>query len=169
MFNPFKIKAGDHYAGFHFGITRSNVIKFSCTFDANCLYKLENDEDNDQEDINKLYGFSTSWNHHIQSARFGWRCVDGENIQLLTYTYRNGVRTIGSEDLLGTVKPGETFYGSIEDTETHYVYHCTTSAGNVVIKEPKDADKVWFKYYLGFYFGGDRVAPHEMTIKLTKM
>lgn len=166
LFNAFMIKAGNHYSGFHFGLTRKSIIKFSCVFDANCLYKFEGEN---SHDINKLHGFSTTYNHHNQSARFGWRCLDGENIQLLTYSYMNGVRKPDSETLLGTVKPGETFYGSIEDIETHYVYHCTTSAGNVVVKDAKSPDKVWFKYYLGFYFGGNCVSPHDMTITLKKM
>lgn len=166
LFNAFMIKAGNHYSGFHFRLTRSNIIKFSCTFDENCLYTLEGI---DAYDINKLYGFSTTYNHHDQSARFGWRCMDGENIQILTYTYKDRVRQVSGEELLGTVKPGETFYGSIENIGTDYVYTCTTPAGNVVIKEPKSLDKVWFKYYLGFYFGGNCVAPHDMTITLKRM
>lgn len=166
MFNPYKIKAGDHYAGFHFGITFKTSISFSCSFDENCLYKLDGV---DSYDINKLYGFSTTYNHHNQSARFGWRCMDGETIQLLTYTYKDGVRQVSGEEILGTVKPGETFTGKIEDIETHYIYTCTTSTGTVVIKESKSPDKVLFKYLLGFYFGGNNVAPHGMSIKFEKI
>ena len=73
-----------------------NLIQSEEVFDSirvyffpNCTYQLS--ENYDQ--VNKLYGFSEGF-HHWNSARTGWRCVDGENIELLAYSYINGKRII---------------------------------------------------------------------------
>ncbi len=79
----YKINENSHSSklyGFlpHVGFTLNEEIEFECKFDKNCLYKIET---SDKYDINKLYGFSTSYFHHIQSARVGWRCLDGKSIE----------------------------------------------------------------------------------------
>ena len=164
------IKKGNHYpSGFHFGITFKKTISFRCKFDDTCLYDALGD--NDEYDINKLFGFSTTWFHHRQSGRVGWRCIDGENIELLTYSYNKGKRNIKESDILGTVKPGEMFYCAIQDTEDKYVYIFQKAFDeNISIQtDPKQKDWFLFHYLLFPYFGGNKTAPHNMKIFLENL
>ncbi len=155
----YTIKKGKHDSGLHFGITFKNKIEILAKFDANCLYDLGT---NDNYDINKLFGFSTEYNHQKQSARIGWRCLDGENIEILTYTYNNSVRT--TETVLGRVKPGQEFECSIEDIETDYIYFFKGNGYTVKVRDAKQKDTVLFKYLLYPYFGGNIPAPNNMTM-----
>lgn len=159
----FLIKQGKHYSGIHFGITFKNKIQFTAKFDISCLYDLKS---NDDYDINKLFGFSTTYNHEKQSARVGWRCLDGENIELLTYTHTNHTRV--TETVLGRIKPGVEFKCSIEDIETDYIYTFTGDGYTKTVRDVKTKDKVLFKYLLWPFFGGNMPAPHDMVVYVEK-
>ena len=164
------IEKGKHSAkGWNVGITLSKKIEFRCKFDSSCLYGDIGDGDN--YDINKLFGFSTTWFHHKQSGRVGWRCIDGKHIEILTYSYNDGVRENKESDILGVVEPDELFFCTIEDTEKEYVY--TFQKGfdtNVVTKwDKKQKDWFLFHYLLYPYFGGNKTAPHTMRIQLEKL
>jgi hypothetical protein len=166
----YELKKGSHSAsGLHIGITFKKKIEFRCKFDDSCLYgELGN---GDEYDINKLFGFSTTWWHHKQSGRVGWRCIDGETIQILTYSYNKGKRDIKEHDILGVVKPGELFYCTIEDTEKEYVYTFKKGFDEEVVTKTDAKQKDWFFFhYLLFpYFGGNKPAPHNMKIHLEKL
>lgn len=162
------IKRGKHSAkGLNVGITLSRKLSFRAKFDDSCIYHFG---DVDDRDINKLFGFSTTWFHHKQSARVGWRCV-GNKIEVVTYSYNGGKRENNETDVLGVVEPGELFYCTIEDTEKDYVY--TFKKGfdeNVTVKwDAKKKDWFFFHYLLFPYFGGNKVAPHDMKIYLEKI
>lgn len=159
------IEKGEHDCkGLHFGITFKKKVKVRAKFTASCLYDLKT---NDNYDINKLFGFSTTYYHHNQSARIGWRCVDGETIQIVTYTYNHGERMAAS--VLATVKPEETFECSIEDIESAYVYVFYGKGYSHTVRVPKQPDKVWFKYLLWPYFGGNIPAPHDMVLYMERL
>jgi hypothetical protein len=164
--NKFLIKANSHHTwGLHrFGITFKNKIAFRAKFSNDCLYDLKNVNN---YDINKLFGFSTTLWHHNQSARVGWRRHDDTSIEVLTYSYNNHKRI--DETLLGIVKPDQEFTCTIEDTESHYVYTYNDGDKFNKVSDPKLSDKVWFKYLLFPYFGGDQKAPHDMTIYLKRI
>ena len=147
------INKGKHYAkGLKFGVTFSNKISFRGKFTESCLY--DDLGKNDNYDINKLFGFSTTWFHHIQSGRVGWRCLDGKTIQLLTYSYNKGKNDIQENDILGVVEPNDIFYCTIEDTEKEYVY--TFRKGfdtEITVKtDPNEEDWFIFHYYLFHIF-----------------
>lgn len=164
----YKIEKNNHYPkGIHFGITFSRKISFKAKFDESCLYHFG---DVDDYDINKLFGFSTTWHHHRQSARVGWRCLDGNKIQLLTYSYNSGIRTIGESDILGIVKPNEIFYCDIIDKEHEYVYvfRKANEKKELIRRDPKFPDWFLFHYLLFPYFGGNKTAPHDMQIYVNK-
>jgi hypothetical protein len=166
----YKIKKDKHYpSGFNFGITFSRFVKFRCKFDKSCLYYIP---DNDKYDINKLCGFSTTWFHHKQSGRVGWRCVDGESIEILTYSYNNGVREQNDTDFLGIVMPEEEFEISIYDNEDSYIYTFEI-VGDRYSKmkciDNKKKDWFFFHYLLYPYFGGNKTAPHDMSIYLKRL
>lgn len=162
----FIIEKGKHSAkGFHFGLTFSNKIFFTGSFDKSCLYKFN---DVDDWDINKLFGFSTTFYHHKQSARVGWRIYDSNKFELLTYSYNKGVRCNNETDRLGIVNPNEKFFCEIIDTENEYVYKFKSESNNkeIIKFDPKSKDWFIFHYYLWPYFGGNKPAPHDMLIWL---
>ena len=165
----YNIKKGKHSSGFHLGITFKKKITFDCIYDSYALHGALGD--NDEYDISKLFGFSTTWFHHKQSGRVGWRCLDGKNIQLLTYSYNKGKRDIKEHDILGTVKPNEWFTCSIEDLEDKYEYTFKKSGWTKKVVTKYDAkSKDWFifHYLLYPYFGGNKAAPHNMKITVNK-
>jgi hypothetical protein len=122
---------------------------------------------NHDYDINKLFGFSTGIWHHDQSARIGWRCLDQKNFQIVTYAYNKGTRI--PEQVLGTVKPGQQFTCTIEDTGNSYAYTFNNGDQFNKVTDLKSADKVKLKYLLWPYFGGDCVAPHYMCVQLQRI
>ncbi len=160
----YTIKAGKHYSRFHVGVTFGKKVAYKCMFNESCLYDLES---NDNYDINKLCGFSTKYNHHYQSARIGWRCVDGKTIEIVTYTYNDHSRL--KEIFLGHVLPNEEFECSIEDVETAYVYKFRKDGSEVTVRTPKHPDKVIFKYLLFPYFGGNIPSPHHMVMYVDRI
>ena len=161
----YTIKKGNHYANIWFGITFKKKISYECTLTDSCLYTIDGV---DSYDINKLIGFSTTLNHHNQSARIGWRCRDGKTFEILTYTYANGKRDT-VDAILGVVLPNEPFRVSIEDMETRYIYSFKLYDMLSTAVKKKQPDKVWFKWLLRFYFGGTTPAPHTMTATVMKI
>lgn len=160
----FQIKKGKHYPkGFNFSLFFSNELNFVCKFDKNCIYDLKS---NDNFDINKLFGFSTTIHQHIQSARIGWRCIDNKNIELLLYVYNESNRILEKTNhILGTVKPDEKFYCSIIKQNKTFVFKFFK--GNKTVKSveiPRSKTYFPLKYILYPYFGGNRKAPHDMDI-----
>lgn len=164
--NKFTIKANTHYSWgwHHLGFTFKNKIAFRAKFSNSCLYDLRNVNN---YDINKLFGFSTSIWHHNQSARVGWRRHDNNSIEVVTYSYYNHVRV--PETILGIVKPEQEFTCTIEDTESHYVYTYNEGDTFKKVEDHKLRDKVWFKYLLWPFFGGDQTAPHHMILYIERI
>ena len=166
----FKIKKGKQRSGFHFGFTFKKIITFEASFDEGCLYEFPVG-DKDREDINKLFGISTTWFHHRQSARIGWRCLDNKNIELLTYSYNDGVRKNEEHDILGTVKPNQKFKCQIEDLEQKYLFKFMKEGdySYVTAFDLKKPDWFIFHYFLWPHFGGDKMAPQDMKIKIERL
>lgn len=163
----FTIKSNSHASnlwGFlpHIGFTFNETLEFECKFDKNCIYSIDGV---DKWDINKLYGFSTSYFHHVQSARVGWRCTDGESIELLAYCYDKNARI--TEVSLGNVKPDELFKCSISVDKDYFTFIFEPNKKVVMIKKEQ---KSWnFKYKLYPYFGGNMKSPHKMNISLKEI
>lgn len=163
----YTIKKGKHSSGFHLGLSFSRTIRFSAMFLEGCTYDIT---DNDDYDINKLFGFSTSYFHHKNSARIGWRCNQKKQIELFAYAYVKGKRF---SSYLGTVEVNNDFECTIIDTEKEYLFNVKTVDNisdvefinkeyNATIK--KEKDWFFFHYHLFPYFGGDKTAPHTMKI-----
>ena len=146
-------------------------------FEMNCQYRLT--ENYDQ--INKLTGQSfnffpfydkktKSWKsgHHKNSIRFGWRCVDGEEIEILAYAYVDGVRK--SKKMM-EVKVEEWVHLNFKETESYYTFKVVVENGDSSIARfKKNTTK---KGFLGLfihrlypYFGGKLTSPHSMRIDL---
>lgn len=167
----YTIKQGKHFAngtnfGFHSnGAAVSKTVKF---YD-NCAYDLGNIN---QADINKLYGFSVGLfsGNDYNSARFGWRwSIPKQKIELLAYVYVNGKRiNEWDRDILITSVPLETeVYTELSISPTNYLFK-VQQEGKFEYEEvkylPRAGSGTGYNQFP--YFGGDEVAPHDMTIEL---
>ncbi len=160
----FIIKKGTHYSNetvfkLKNFFNNNNTLQYQVTFDDSCIYELPKE---DQEDINKLFGFSIGFNHHKDSARFGWFYQDN-TIHLYAYVYDNGVRRskliknldLNTQYVLTLVDEGDNWVFSVDDG--------WSVIGNVKI--PKSCKFKW-GYKLWPYFGGNNPAPHDITIQM---
>ena len=85
-----KIKKGRHYPylipiAFPFWVKKNDVNsrKARFMFTDSCMFDLK---DEDQWDVNKLFGFSIGHHHNNSSFRFGWRPLLNKNtIEIVAY------------------------------------------------------------------------------------
>lgn len=163
----FRIPAGRHRAlPLRFGFWwRRNSFTWTVKFDESCQYDLHND---DQFDTNKLVGIGYLPGHHKDSARFGWRYwTDRKEIELTAYCYVNGRRIIQH---VCFCEIGKEYRIKLQVLATSYYFDVyeqgEMSAVGIVTVDHGHEKKI--RYRLGVYFGGNRVAPHEITIQLKK-
>jgi hypothetical protein len=139
-------------------------IEKNFMFTESCLYDLQN---NDQFDVNKLFGFSIGLHHNI-SFRFGWRALPNEKkIEILTDEYHDGIRqeqkSIGKINIDVWYKFQLIYYwDNVNEKTIYYLYNPYESYGitnNFSIKK-----KSGLGYTLGLYFGGNKKAPHDIII-----
>lgn len=155
-FYIFKIKKGNHRSVNRIGFTKTNNLSFSFIMTESCNYELSNAEN--QYDINKLFGMSDGGNHMDNSARLGWRSIDGK-IEILGYTHNNGQFFF---EKICDAKPNIEYNCQISFLADKYVF--TVDSNTLEMDRYKDNNKR--KYLLYPYFGGDEVAPHDITIKV---
>jgi len=131
-------------------------LKFSVKFDSTAIYL--NKETDNQEDVNKLYGFSDNNAQHQQfSARFGWNWARGA-LRLYAYVYNNGERDFKE---ITSIQIGSEYNCSLKISEGRYIF----SVNNVTMELPRGsttAKAIGYKLYP--YFGGDEPAPHDINI-----
>ncbi|HWI89833.1 MAG TPA: hypothetical protein VNT20_01105 [Flavisolibacter sp.] len=157
QFIKYTIQKGNQYCdGNAYRAIETTEMKFVAKFDSTAIYETQSEEN--QYDINKLYGFSdNNADHHQYSARFGWRWSGGA-LRLFAYIYNNGVVT--SKELT-TVNVSEEINCSIKITSTNYLFTVngiTTQLPRMATTEKAEG------YQLYPYFGGDEVAPHQINI-----
>lgn len=135
---------------------QTSEMKFVVKFDSSAIYTTVLPEN--QYDINKLFGFSdNSAEHQEYSARFGWRWSDGA-LRLFAYTYNNSVRT--SQEL-GIVPIGPEINCSIKVDGSSYIF---SLEGKLTTMPRLSTTAQAHGYQLYPYFGGNEVAPHNITI-----
>ena len=136
-------------------------LSFLVKFDSSAIYQTTNPAN--QDDINKLFGFSDNNAPHQQySARFGWRWSNNA-LRLFGYNYNNGVR---SSKELGIIDIGTENSCSIKVSGSNYIF---TLNGNSVTmpRESKTVKAEGYKLYP--YFGGDELAPHTISIWIKEL
>lgn len=162
----YTIEQGNHSAnGLNFGIHSNGVtVKKTVRFLPNCHYNLGNEN---QFDINKLYGFSVGLlqSNQFNSARFGWRwSIKKQKIELLAYVYINGVR-INEWDidtLICNVELNAIIKTQISIEGPHYRFEVIGTEGGVKHITRSGSGAGYNQYP---YFGGNEVAPHTMHIE----
>lgn len=139
-------------------------------FTESCMFDLH---DEDQHDVNKLFGFSIGM-HHNTSFRFGWRpLLNNRTIEIVAYEYHDNVRQntmpicevqLNKQyrfRLVYLPKVKRSYY-SVMDVETHkLILH------REIYEFINDVDlikKSGLGYTLGIYFGGNEKAPQDITI-----
>jgi hypothetical protein len=124
-------------------------------------------DDDDQHDVNKLFGFSFGL-HHNNSVRFGWRPnADLTKMEIVGYEYVNKVR-------IPTIPIGE-----VELNKTYLYQLVYNGKSNQIMYVIFDGDieyltshpitlskKCSLGYRLYLYFGGNKKAPHDIIIYL---
>lgn len=156
-FTRFVIPKNAHYAtGSKYEPFSAKQLSFMVRFDSSAIYTTGKEEN--QYDINKLYGFSdNNSEHHKYSARFGWRWSDGA-LRLFAYVYNDGVRT--AEEIT-TAVIGEDVACSIAVSGGQYIFTCN---GKTITMPRKSTTAAASGYQLYPYFGGDETAPHDISI-----
>ena len=111
------IPQGAHSSSPKVQLLQSNTFKFRAIFDETAIYTSSSEEN--QHDANKLLGFSDCNSHHHQnSARFGWRWLDGK-LEVLAYTYADGERSV---EYLTDININESHDYQIKLKEDAYVF-----------------------------------------------
>lgn len=166
----YTIKQGNHSAsGLNFGIhSNGATVSKTVIFHPNCQYDLGNVN---QADINKLYGFSVGLfnSNQYNSARFGWRwSIPKQKIELLAYVYVNGVRiNEWDQDIfICDINTNRSIYTEISVVGNQYRFETINIFDDegVVKYFPRSGSGAGYMQFP--YFGGDEVAPHDMTIEL---
>ncbi|MCE2833618.1 MAG: hypothetical protein LW694_04500 [Chitinophagaceae bacterium] len=132
--------------------------KFTVRFDSSAIYATVNPTN--QLDINKLYGFADDdKQHHVSSARIGWRWY-ANRLELFGYVYNDSVRTTQlitqvplKTDIPCTIKvDGNRYIFTANGTQATMNRTAKTSSGK--------------GYRLYPFFGGDEMAPQDITIRI---
>lgn len=132
-------------------------MSYTVTFLPSCRYDIGAD----QKDWNKLFGVGFFPHHHRNSYRFAWRYdPEYDVIQIGAYWYYEGERrssVIGVTSINGNVKltldyNGEVTLWRIDDKVAWAIVGNWPMIG----------------YKLGAYFGGNRSAPNDIKIKISK-
>lgn len=158
-YQTYIIKQGSHQSDHSFedAITDS-LIEFNVIFDSSAIY---NNLDEDEEDVNKLYGMSDcGMMHHMNSARIGWRWFKN-NLQLFAYSYCNGKRTI---EKIGDFPINKELSCAIYCLKDEYLFKVNDKT--VSTKRSCNFNE---HYLLYPYFGGNNTAPHRIKIKIAHL
>lgn len=157
-YTEYEIKKGHHSSVIRFNTLTSNTLEFDAIFNESSKYQSNNEAN--QWDINKLYGFSEcNTQHHNNSARFGWRWLDG-NLEIHAYVYNDGERYT---KFINNANLNQVHSYSIEIKEKSYIFRMDD---NIVIMDRTNKCDVGGYYMLYPYFGGDEKAPHDITIQI---
>jgi hypothetical protein len=164
-FRKFTIKKGAHYcdqsALAHVSGTK---MSFVAKFDSTVIYPAVITDYNHAYDVNKLWGFSEGLNNQYNSARIGWRWLNGQ-LQLFAYVYVKGtlLRDPVSYDppFIKSVQIGSEVNCSIAVSGSKYIF----TVDGVVVQTTRGATSGTYSGYQQYpYFGGNLTAPHLINI-----
>jgi len=154
----YTIPKGGHYAlKTKYEAFNGTTLKYTVRFDSSAIYQSL--DPGNQEDVNKLFGFSENNDHHETSARFGWNW-NGKSLTLFAYCYTDGIRSITP---LTSVHLNKEYFCSVKLTQTHYEF--TVEDLHMLILR-NSSDSIINGHHLYPYFGGDETAPHDINIFL---
>ena len=148
IFFPFWVKKNS---------TSSRKAKFK--FTESCLFNLV---DEDQHDVNKLFGFSIGF-HHNTSFRFGWRPIlSKRKIEIVAYEYHDGIRQKTMPIRRIDINQWYNFKISYNRPKQLSNYRIDNISFSNSFKLKKQT--YGLGYTLGIYFGGNEDAPQDIII-----
>ncbi|MFD2515676.1 hypothetical protein ACFSRY_17520 [Pontibacter locisalis] len=161
-YTTYLIKKGQHSSSNSgFKSLSTSSLKFEALFDRSAIYQTVDPVN--QADINKLYGMSDCGSHHqTNSARFGWRWFNNA-LEIHAYVYRNGIR---ASELIGTVSIDKAYQYELILDGTNYIFK-VAGVGEAILARGCNGKGSGYQLYP--YFGGDEVAPHDITIKIRNL
>ena len=161
-FTQYTILKGQQYCDKSIFVpVKLSEISFKVKFDSSAIYTTKNQKN--QSDINKLFGFSdNNATHHEYSARFGWRWSD-DALRFFAYDYNNGVMSFKE---LGTVEIGQENTCSIKVAGDKYIF--TLNGVQTTMPRASTTDLAE-GYKLFPYFGGNELAPHNISIWIREL
>ncbi|MEO9967842.1 MAG: hypothetical protein ABJF11_18765 [Reichenbachiella sp.] len=138
---------------------QSETLMFNAIFDESAIY--QNITEENQQDINKLMGFSDCNSmHHDNSARFGWRWFK-DRLEIHAYCYVNGERVTA---YIGTAEINEKVDYLLNVSDSQYSFQIGNEAPVIITRG--DVCNIGVYYMLYPYFGGDETAPHDISIQI---
>ena len=161
-FVQYTINKGEQYCDKNgYQPVKYSQLSFKVKFDSSAIYKTISP--GNQQDINKLFGFSdNNAQHHQFSARFGWRWSENA-LRLFAYTYNNSVVSVKE---LGTVKIDAEVNCSIKVNGDSYIFNLDEKSASMPRTSTTSAGE---GYKLYPYFGGDELAPHTISIWIKEL
>jgi len=155
------IPKGEHYPTPNpLVFTTASKVTFYAVFDSSCIYKTVDPQN--QNDINKLYGFSDcNTQHLVNSARVGWRWSN-DSLRIFAFVHNNSVMLYKE---ITTARIGRKINCSISCLADQYSF----TVNNKTVQLPRHCTGNYTRYKLFPYFGGDEVAPHKIKIKITEL
>jgi hypothetical protein len=155
------IKQGEQFCTPNpFVTTVDSQLNFIAVFDSTCIYTTA--DSRNQNDINKLFGFSDCNTHHLEnSARIGWRWSK-DSLRIFAYVHNNS-NIIFKE--ITTAEIGKEIKCNITCTEGEHLFKANEKDATL----PRHCLGNYTRYKLYPYFGGDELAPHKIEIKITEL
>jgi hypothetical protein len=158
------IRKGHQFADGTLNLNRwfvGDKFEFKAAFNSSNIYTLPEHE---QADHNKLFGLSDCKQRHYESsARFGWRWYNNR-LEVTAITHRNG--TWHLHEIMGVAELNKVYNFKIEISENKAFYIYTFNNGTPVKMKRDCADQTMLGYFLYPYFGGNVVAPQDMTVSV---
>lgn len=157
----YMIYKGDNYCTPNpFVLTTKNKIAFTAIFDSSCIYTTV--DPGNQNDINKLYGFSDcNTQHLVNSARIGWRWSK-DSLRLFGFVHNDG-NMIFQE--ITSAKIGSVITCRIKCLVDSYYFEVNGKTASL----PRHCSGKYSRYKLLPYFGGDETAPHDIRIVIQEI
>lgn len=165
----YRIPAGEHASviingsfGDKLRSLKQDSFEFIARFDKSARYALGNEN---QDDINKLMGFSeANQNHQQNSIRFGWRYLEAnDKVEILAYFYKNG--QFGYERIAEVEIDQSVVYRIILSASNYYL-----EVDGIGLEIDRDVEQEKGLYYLLYpYFGGNEKAPHDIDIYIKEI
>ena len=156
-YTVYKIKKGEHRSVYSYNRLSENTYYLECIFDESAIYTSI--DPNNQYDINKLWGLSDCNKHHMKnSIRFGWRWLN-DSLEIHWFKHEESKFT---HEKIACIDLNKKVFLSLNITEDEYQLSVNGKTGST----PRACSKDYNKYKLYPYFGGDEVAPHDITIKI---
>lgn len=117
-------------------------------------------------------GFVVIKSHHWSSIRFAWNCYTLSTVRIYAYLYQEGKRVVHSEFLPNSLPLNKNIFCDLGFNKKTGVAHLMVrydDRENIAIIEMKPQKSRVLYEYLDLYFGGNRKAPHAITIYEEKL